>query len=513
MLRVAGVRKLIERGNDDGEYLLRFDNIYDAIEAFFELRALNRWGVEFIPDIQFHNQGGIETPNWTVNETVLMICVFHRNQIGWVPTMKIAHLLQYTRTELFRLLEEEFGVDCVFELTEEAFGENHVAFKVSFASVTIADRVARRWVDGFAAFSQLPNQTVSSPRPLLYTAFLIDSLQELVAFSRYWETRQDPTLFLNRNGKARGTRHHGNPTPGNMVDPEMIRRGLDHRTTIMLRNIPNKLQLRELIRLLNAYCEGLFDFCYLRVDFGNRCNVGYAFINFVEPGNILPFHAAFSNVKWNIYNSDKVAQICYATIQGRECLVERFRNSGVMFQWGPFRAKLYRTLADPEVIMNPHLVSEEAPFPAPNNRVKLQRSLDNAYHVGLYPPQPNSKSWRRQIEDHEELRLLDNRDLSARFGSAPDLTNTTGPMISASANGMVHSSSLPMMGPVHIVMHPMFVPPPGMVVPYGPPPGPIRPPPPMALPAPIAPPGPIAPPSRRHRGGQISSSTHRTTPQ
>jgi hypothetical protein len=35
----------------------------------------------------------------------------------------------------------------------------------------------------------------------------------------------------------------------------------------------------------------------------------------------------------------------------------------------------------------------------------------------------------------------------------------------------------------------------------------------MALPAPIAPPGPIAPPSRRHRGGQISSSTHRTTPQ
>ena len=113
-----------------------------------------------------------------------------------------------------------------------------------------------------------------------------------------------------------------------MVDPEMIRRGLDHRTTIMLRNIPNKLQLRELTRLLNAYCEGTFDFCYLRVDFGNRCNVGYAFINFVEPADILPFHAAFSNVKWNIYNSDKVAQICYATIQGRECLVERFRNSG-----------------------------------------------------------------------------------------------------------------------------------------------------------------------------------------
>jgi hypothetical protein len=161
MMRVAGVRKLIERGNANGEYLLRFDSIYDAIEAFFELRALNRWGVEFIPDIQFHNQGGIETPNWTANESVVMICVFQRNRNGLVPLMQVAHLVQFIRADLFRMLEDEFGFDCVFELLEEAFGEHHIAFKASFASVTIADRVARRWADGFAAFSQLPNQTVN----------------------------------------------------------------------------------------------------------------------------------------------------------------------------------------------------------------------------------------------------------------------------------------------------------------------------------------------------------------
>ena len=160
MLRVAGVRKLIERGNADGEYLLRFDSIYDAIEAFFELRALNRWGVEFIPDIQFHNQGGIETPNWTVNESALMICVFQRNQNGWIPTIQTSHLAHVTRVDLVRMIEEEFGYGCVFEIDEEAFGEHHVAFKVSFASVTIADRVARRWADGFAGFSHIPNKTV-----------------------------------------------------------------------------------------------------------------------------------------------------------------------------------------------------------------------------------------------------------------------------------------------------------------------------------------------------------------
>merc|ERR1719362_1494224 len=51
-------------------------------------------------------------------------------------------------------------------------------------------------------------------------------------------------------------------------------------TTVMLRNIPNKYTRDMLIKRLNMSFEGQFDFLYLPIDFRNKCNVGYCFINF-----------------------------------------------------------------------------------------------------------------------------------------------------------------------------------------------------------------------------------------
>ena len=52
---------------------------------------------------------------------------------------------------------------------------------------------------------------------------------------------------------------------------------------------------------------GKYDFMYLRIDFANNCNVGYAFINFEDPIWILDFVNARAGRRWNRYNSDKVA--------------------------------------------------------------------------------------------------------------------------------------------------------------------------------------------------------------
>ena len=56
----------------------------------------------------------------------------------------------------------------------------------------------------------------------------------------------------------------------------------------------------------------------------SRCNVGYAFINFISTADILPFYEEFNFKKWDRFNSDKVCEITYARIQGKVSLITHF---------------------------------------------------------------------------------------------------------------------------------------------------------------------------------------------
>ncbi|EXJ80283.1 hypothetical protein A1O1_08425 [Capronia coronata CBS 617.96] len=159
----------------------------------------------------------------------------------------------------------------------------------------------------------------------------------------------------------------------NAVDIARIQAGIDVRTTasIMLRNIPNRVDQSMLKRLLDVTSHGRYDFMYLRIDFANNCNVGYAFINFVD------FVLARAGKRWNCFASDKVAEVSYATIQGRDCLVQKFRNSSVMLEHPGFRPKLF-------VAGNVPNAGQEERFPGPDNASKMRRSVENAEHVGLF---------------------------------------------------------------------------------------------------------------------------------
>ncbi|PYH98926.1 putative meiosis protein MEI2 [Aspergillus ellipticus CBS 707.79] len=165
----------------------------------------------------------------------------------------------------------------------------------------------------------------------------------------------------------------------NTVDIERIRLGLDVRTTIMLRNIPNKIDQTMLKAIVDETSHGKYDFMYLRIDFANNCNVGYAFINFEDPIDIIDFVNARSGRTWNCFNSDKVAEVSYATIQGKDCLVQKFRNSSVMLEHPSFRPKIFHTGTGP-------LGGTEDRFPGPDNPSKMRRSIENAEHVGLFAP-------------------------------------------------------------------------------------------------------------------------------
>lgn len=59
------------------------------------------------------------------------------------------------------------------------------------------------------------------------------------------------------------------PPPENTLDLAKIERGADMRTTVMIKNIPNKVCDRELLDYINEVVPRSVDFFYLRMDFQN----------------------------------------------------------------------------------------------------------------------------------------------------------------------------------------------------------------------------------------------------
>lgn len=114
------------------------------------------------------------------------------------------------------------------------------------------------------------------------------------------------------------------------LDIERILRGEDSRTTLMIKNIPNKYTSKMLLAAIDENHRGMYDFLYLPIDFKNKCNVGYAFINMTSPNHIIPIYQAFNGKKWEKFNSEKVASLAYARIQGKAALVAHFQNSSLM---------------------------------------------------------------------------------------------------------------------------------------------------------------------------------------
>ncbi|KAI9677582.1 MAG: hypothetical protein M1817_006536 [Caeruleum heppii] len=182
------------------------------------------------------------------------------------------------------------------------------------------------------------------------------------------------------------------------LGPRRVSQGEMVPTTIMLRNIPNKIDQKAMLKeIVDETSAGKYDFMYLRIDFANNCNVGYAFINFEDPFFIIDFVQARAGLRWNRFNSDKVAEVSYATIQGKDCLVQKFRNSSVMLEHPSFRPKLFHTGTGP-------LAGQEDTFPGPDNPSKMRRSVENAEHVGLFAPragQHNRDEMRRRRSQYD----------------------------------------------------------------------------------------------------------------
>ncbi|KAF8843011.1 hypothetical protein BDN67DRAFT_898062 [Paxillus ammoniavirescens] len=138
----------------------------------------------------------------------------------------------------------------------------------------------------------------------------------------------------------------------------------------MIKNIPNKMTDKELIAYINKICLRRIDFLYLRMDFQNGCNVGYAFVNFIKVEDLLRFAKVALGEKWNLYSSEKVLQMSYANYQGKEALVEKFKNSCIMDEREEWRPKIFHSEAGPK-----QGFPEE--FPKPTHMRRKERSSYN----------------------------------------------------------------------------------------------------------------------------------------
>ena len=66
----------------------------------------------------------------------------------------------------------------------------------------------------------------------------------------------------------------------------------------MIQNIPNKFTKELLIQVIDRQFAGKYDFFYLPIDMKNNCNVGYAFINFVDLPSIREFYDVYHGKSW-----------------------------------------------------------------------------------------------------------------------------------------------------------------------------------------------------------------------
>ena len=102
-----------------------------------------------------------------------------------------------------------------------------------------------------------------------------------------------------------------------VIDLDNLVKGDDMRTTVMIRHIPNKYTSQTLLEELNMVCKNKYDFFYLPIDNDNECNLGYAFINFIDPLHIVHFYHIFKARKWKLYKSNKECDLTFAKFQGK----------------------------------------------------------------------------------------------------------------------------------------------------------------------------------------------------
>jgi hypothetical protein len=149
----------------------------------------------------------------------------------------------------------------------------------------------------------------------------------------------EPSIKANNSGRNLLT----STPPEFLINLRQLEKGMDARTTVMIRNVPKEFNQTDLIQILsNRLSESAFDFIYLPKDLSTDLNVGYAFVNLISPEKIIRLYNAFNNKKWiqiiigtslqSPREETRPAKVTFARIQGLQYLIAHFSKSSIMSQ-------------------------------------------------------------------------------------------------------------------------------------------------------------------------------------
>lgn len=138
--------------------------------------------------------------------------------------------------------------------------------------------------------------------------------------------RQHGNGARRSDNTAQSPRHRATRTPTQFtIDIAALRTGNENRTTVMVRNIPNRYTREGLLEDIQEF-RGTFDFFYLPMDLSAHSNVGYAFINFASSQELIAFYTKFHKQKWKRHKSQKICEIAFGRLQGKKELISQFRE-------------------------------------------------------------------------------------------------------------------------------------------------------------------------------------------
>ncbi|KZV14414.1 protein terminal ear1 [Dorcoceras hygrometricum] len=158
--------------------------------------------------------------------------------------------------------------------------------------------------------------------------------QILIEFSRHGgqikkfpRSPQNVSLDSSSNNYTSSRNLLPPPSPSTQPPPNTERR-FSGRQKLLLNMLDNHcIHCNEQIADGDDQPLSSYDFVYLPIDFINKCNVGYGFVNMTSPEAALRLYKAFHHQSWEVFNSRKICDVTYARLQGLEALREHFKNS------------------------------------------------------------------------------------------------------------------------------------------------------------------------------------------